>query len=538
MQYINEPIYYPEGTFKVSKNPVTGTQCRTGQLNHLFVEQKEVGGVWITIAGYTDIAGAGCRFREGVRGGDYVVDVELEVAGFLLAENVGWENIGGASGGYSVPLPQFAIPNTGLQLMVGQSVTIYGDSLISIPVSNHLTVTYTCNIGSQSGNDYTINPVTGDIGNHDLTMVFKNGAFTILTKTISFAVNAKVISAGIRVLRIGDSTMAGDGIGGMINTILPGVSIEWLGTQGTTAKSEGRAGWAFVDFITGTRPSPFWKAGVLDIASYFTDNAIAIPDIVYIRLGMNDVFNSNYVLNTVLGYSQTLVDAFLAYNSKLRIVIALPTTCVNDSATWLADYPAGGQDAYIEKIHGFQVGLVNKYAGGVYNARVDCSYEAINISRTVVTGYANGVHPSNGGYQQLADGLSCYINKEITNLFGAELIDQAAWCAAGGAYWDDVFAACWSGDGIKLICNGNGYASKVGPWTGGKTYRIVDTMTNYVVGYMRAFYDKSTYQETQYADATTIWNYTMTGSGLKYLTSLSAGGGQFNITKLSIREVL
>ena len=92
--------YFHEGQFK--EDPTTGTRCRTGQLNHQFVEQKFVGGVWVGIGStdgvrYGDVAAAG-RFREGMRDGDYVVDVEIEVAGFLLAEGDGWVNCGGVSG--------------------------------------------------------------------------------------------------------------------------------------------------------------------------------------------------------------------------------------------------------------------------------------------------------------------------------------------------------------------------------------------------------------------------------------------------------
>ena len=93
--------YFSEGQLKV--DPTTGTKCRTGQLNHQFVEQKFVGGVWVGIgdndgARYGDVAGAGCRFREGMWDGDYTVDVEIEVAGFLLAEGDGWVNCGSVEG--------------------------------------------------------------------------------------------------------------------------------------------------------------------------------------------------------------------------------------------------------------------------------------------------------------------------------------------------------------------------------------------------------------------------------------------------------
>jgi len=98
--------YFHEGQLKI--DPSTGTRCRTGQLNHQFIEQKFVGGVWVGIGDadgvrYGDVAAAGCRFREGIRDGDYVVDVETKVAGFLLAEGDGWTNCGSVEG-YWTPL--------------------------------------------------------------------------------------------------------------------------------------------------------------------------------------------------------------------------------------------------------------------------------------------------------------------------------------------------------------------------------------------------------------------------------------------------
>jgi hypothetical protein len=91
-------IEYKNNHFTYVKDPVTKVRCRTGQSGHKFVEQQFVGGSWVLIGGYDDVAGDGCKFREGVRDGNYVVDKELEVGGFLLAEDEGWDNIGGAEG--------------------------------------------------------------------------------------------------------------------------------------------------------------------------------------------------------------------------------------------------------------------------------------------------------------------------------------------------------------------------------------------------------------------------------------------------------
>ena len=87
---------YSEGQFKYVRDPTTGVRCRTGQSGNKFVEQQLIAGVWTLIGGYDDVAGDGCKFREGVRDGTYFVDKELAVGGFSLAENVGWEYIGGA----------------------------------------------------------------------------------------------------------------------------------------------------------------------------------------------------------------------------------------------------------------------------------------------------------------------------------------------------------------------------------------------------------------------------------------------------------
>jgi lysophospholipase L1-like esterase len=315
-------------------------------------------------------------------------------------------------------IPYFALPTTGITLLVGTKLIIYGDALINVPIVNNLIVTYTCDIGNASGNNYKINPVAGDIGNHNFTISFKEGSSTIATKTISLAVASKVSSGNLRILRIGDSTIGGDAIGFVIDSIIPNATLTYLGTQGTTRKHEGRGGWGFETFATNAL-SPFRKAGVLNIPSYFTDNSIPIPDVVYIRLGINDVFGycasdiTDANIKTILSYADNLIDAFLVYNSSLKIIVALPSTCSNVVTGWNADYNGTFyiQDKYIEIIHRFQEALVDKYAGGIYNTRVDCSYEAIMLNRT--NGYANGLHPDASGYVALGNGLAPYINNYL-----------------------------------------------------------------------------------------------------------------------------
>jgi hypothetical protein len=314
-----------------------------------------------------------------------------------------------------IATPYFALPGTGVRLLVGIEVTIYGDALINVPIVNNLSVAYTCDIGSAFGNNYIIKPVSGDIGNHYLTILLKEGSSTITLKTITFTVSEKTNAGSLKVLRVGDSTLGGEIIGSELDQLLTSSNITYLGTQGITRKYEGYGGYGFKTFATND-VSPFRKAGIIDISAYFKDNLIAVPDIVYFRLGINDVFTyctsdiTDADITEILGNADAIIDAFLAYNSTLKIVVAMPSTCANYTTGWDDNYDETvfDQNKYIEIIHRFQSALVNKYAGGRYDERVDCSYEAIMLDRT--NGYYNGLHPNESGYIDLGDGLAPYIN--------------------------------------------------------------------------------------------------------------------------------
>lgn len=381
--------------------------------------------------------------------------------------------------------PYFALPATGVSLIVGQSVTIYGDELINVPIDNPLVVTYTCDIGTQSGNNYTINPVAGDIGDHALTVVFKNGGYTIATQAITLTVRAKVVDGSLDLLMIGDSTLSGVISNGTLESSLTDVNITFIGTQGIIKKHEGRAGYRWQDFVEDAA-SPFVKAGVLDIPAYFTDNTIVVPEIVYIRLGVNELFAycdtdiTTAEINTILGYSETLVNAFLAYDAKLKIIIGVPTTAANVVDGWNADYDESVyiQDNFIEIMQRYRLALTTKYAGGVFDARVDCSYESVFIDRN--TGYSNGLHPSVSGYQQLGVSMAPYVSKFMTDMFGANLIPAASshFVTDGTAWWatnPSVTKTYDAGGYVSLTAIGLGaweaILVKAGLLTVGKNYK-------------------------------------------------------------------
>jgi len=345
-------------------------------------------------------------------------------------------------GGGSLPewakSPYFALPSTGVSLIVGQEVTIYGDSLINVPIDNDLTVTYTCDIGTQSGNNFVIDPVDGNIGNHTLTIVFRNAGRIITIQVITLSVFPLAKTVTKKILMVGDSLvhagMANNYYQPKFASTLTNCTITWLGTQdvGDGYPHEGHDGFSWGIFANNsaapTLISPFFKAGVLNIGAYFTDNSIATPNYVVINLGVNDVFGQSNPsgdgltvaeLATIIVNAKKLVDGFLAFDPNLKIIIGLPPSCDSTGAAWIGLYgTTRNPDLHIENTQKLRSAYVTTFANGVYNLRVDCSYEQINLDRD--NGYpktggvhTNDVHPNKTGYEQLAVGMAMKLNQII-----------------------------------------------------------------------------------------------------------------------------
>jgi len=149
------------------------------------------------------------------------------------------------------------------------------------------------------------------------------------------------------------------------------------------------------------------------------------------RLGVNACYgcsqislteeSKNDLLTRETGYAKQLIDAFLAYNENIKIIVGLSTLCENTGAGWNNNYDESvmSQDLYIEWTHRFWNLLISNFDSGVYNNRVSISSEAIFLDRDEgypkVSGmHVNGVHPDQSGYEQLGIGMACALNKLLS----------------------------------------------------------------------------------------------------------------------------
>jgi lysophospholipase L1-like esterase len=329
--------------------------------------------------------------------------------------------------------PYFALPPTGLALIEGQEVTIYGDALINVPIQNNLKVTYTSDLGTQSGNNFVIKPAAENIGDHTLSMTFHNNGRLITTQTIKMTVFAKSTAKTIKILLIGNSLIEGGCtyFSTQIVRMLSNSTITFLGTNGTITKNEGHGGATWTRYVNNNqpvdKPSPFFKAGVLNVPAYFADNSIGRPDYILISLGLNDLIEFSRVggdavkdeeIAVIIIKAKTLIDAFLAYDPNLKIILQIPSLTGTTGEAWEIDW--GGvldQDLFIANVHKYWVSFIHEFANGAYKSRVDCNYAPIFLNRT--TGYSetanSWVHPNQSGYEQLGVGMALTFNKLLNS---------------------------------------------------------------------------------------------------------------------------
>lgn len=213
-------------------------------------------------------------------------------------------------------------------------------------------------------------------------------------------------------------------------------TINQIGTRsGGGALHEGRGGWAWGNYVNSDNyagiTNPFRNGGALDIANYVTSNGFSGIDVVMINLGTNDVNagKGQYLdstLDSIIATAKTFIDAFLAYNSSIKICIALPSI----GAPYFP-FTTGASEQFRNSIVRLSKKYIEEFDEGRYNANVsvfmmgsqvnrEYSYpyteEAVNnrLSETWKV-YSDGIHPRPEGYYQFAD---AYYNKLRSILAG------------------------------------------------------------------------------------------------------------------------
>jgi hypothetical protein len=316
--------------------------------------------------------------------------------------------------------------SSGIPVIVGETTTLYGNTLINIPIEPVETYTweYICDVGNTVGENFVITPTSGDIGRHRLIVDVKKDGTTIARDTTTLSVHRRVNIDAFSIHPFGDSNMNNmfDSEFGAVESVFNETTITTYGIYTSpNGRDHNAIGGASYNYYLNNSASPLTKDGAYDVPAYFVDNDFPLFDYVYVKLGSNDLNTSSYDvsgisesdLNTLINRIKAFVDGFLEVDAPdLKIIIGIPPIISPFLSHWTNTY--GGTD-YEDK-HDFRVqnhvryneAIINTFMDGQYDDKVFVSLASFFLDRST---HGSLHHYSSVGAEQIGFGLASTINQ-------------------------------------------------------------------------------------------------------------------------------
>lgn len=323
-------------------------------------------------------------------------------------------------------------------------MSIYHDNIVLTETPQDYRFEFTCDIGQNEAQRWTVKPADRDVGDHPIAITIKDASGKVLEQgKVTLHVSPRTAGEGksLRLLIVGDSLTHATVYPNEIADLLsrPG-NPKWtmLGThKPASAKSgvahEGYGGWAWATFLTKFTPetpgvtagplarkstSPFifpaadGKTGVFDLKRYFKEHCDnQPPDIVTFLLGINDCFGANpekpdAAINSVLDNADKLLAEFHKAAPKAILAVGLTTPPNSRESGFEANYKGkyhrwGWKRIQHRLVQRMLERLSNREKDGIHLVPTELNVDP-------VSGYPdnNGVHPNPTGYAQI--GASFY----------------------------------------------------------------------------------------------------------------------------------
>lgn len=183
--------------------------------------------------------------------------------------------------------------------------------------------------------------------------------------------------------------------------------------------------------------NPFWNntSGALDFANYLTTNSISLTanDWVYIHLGINDVitYTDDALLatqiNTMVTQLRALITNIRSAVTGIRIALCITIMPSISQDAMGANYTSGQTlSRYILNLKAWQKRMISEFDNSAertaenylipWNSILDrennmqkATMNANARNTEQITTYTNGVHPAQGGYDQMGDQLFAFL---------------------------------------------------------------------------------------------------------------------------------
>lgn len=306
------------------------------------------------------------------------------------------------------------LPNK-LYTTVGKTLTIYTQNLMKHDIKNF---NFNFNRGTQLANSYYDKYTTS--GNLQIDLYDLDGK--VLKNETHSVVASQPRTTPVKTILLGDSTIKSENdVNGVLGRAMKdelGANLVLLGTQGTAPyQHEGRAGWKFADYRkekTGSLVNPFYNPTTtdFDFQYYLTTSAIEKPDVVFIQLGINDVFYNSSdttveaTIKTMITDLKFIKNSIKSVDSNIKVIYNLPTPPTSNVDQFAINYPNTKYTQWRVRLNNNLV--VKRMIEEFDNTDIDLL--AINASLDTVNNIRDGVHPKNEGYAQIAQTLCSYLN--------------------------------------------------------------------------------------------------------------------------------
>lgn len=330
-------------------------------------------------------------------------------------------------------------------------MSIYHDNIVLTETPQDYRFEFTCDVGSNEAQRWTVMPADRDVGDHPIAIKIKDASGKVLEQgKITLHVSPRTAGEGkpLRLLIVGDSlTHATVYPNEMANLLSRPGNPKWtmFGThKPASAKPgvahEGYGGWAWATFLTKFTPetpgvtagplarkatSPFifpaadGKTGAFDLNRYFKDHCDnQPPDVVTFLLGINDCFGADpekpdATINSVLDNADRLLAEFHKVAPKAILAVGLTTPPNSRESGFEANYKGKYHRWGWKRIQHRIVQLMLKRLSNREQDGIHLVPTELNVDP--VGGYPdnNGVHPNPTGYAQIGASFYSWMKSKL-----------------------------------------------------------------------------------------------------------------------------
>ena len=303
--------------------------------------------------------------------------------------------------------------------VVGQDLNVYFKNIVD-KKDTLLDFDVTSSLGKQMADRWTSTPTAQ--GTNILSVAVYQDSNPIGSGNTS-VVTSDITTKDLSVLYFGDSTV---NAGGLTKRLLDLYSAETsnltlLGTRGLNSNNryEGRGGWTAASYRGGGAyegaVNPFYNPAKtdFDFAYYMSNQGYATPDHFIIQLGINDTFGLtsdstlNAKIDTILNDFDFIIGDVKAYSSSIKIGVTV-TIPPNASQDAFGNAYGNGQTQWrYKRNNAIWVKRLIEHFNGKESQGIYLVPMQHNIDTT--TNIADGVHPTQDGYDQIGDSVYAYL---------------------------------------------------------------------------------------------------------------------------------